>query len=77
MVFFIYNLVVPKTDIYIQPYVEIKHLVQKFYIYPQDKKENYKIDKRTNFPYVEKFFTKTYSIKIPVNDISYIAKPSE
>ena len=77
MVFFIYNLVVPKTDIYIQPYVKIKHLVQKFYIYPQNKKENYNIKKRASFPYVSKTFTKTYSIKIPVNNISYIAKPSE
>ncbi len=76
MSFFIYNLVVPKTDIYIQPNVKIKHLIQKFYIYPQDEQENYELDKRINFSYINKTFTKNYSIKIPVNDISYIAKPS-
>lgn len=76
MFFFIYNLIVPKTDIYIQPDVRIKHLIQKFYIYPQDKKENYELSKRANFPYVEQTFTKNYSIKIPVNNILYIAKPS-
>lgn len=76
IVFFIYNLVVPKTDIYIQPYVKIKHLLQKFYIYPENKKKNY-IIKNTSFPYTEKDFVKTYNVKIPVNDISYIAKPSE
>jgi len=76
MVFFIYNLVVPKTDVYIQPYVKIKNLVQKFYIYPENKKENYNTSKRESLPYIYTNFTKSYSLKLPVNDISYIAKPS-
>lgn len=74
--FLIYNLVIPKTDVYLQANVRIKQLVQKFYIYPKDKEFNYDLDKRANFPYHTKTFTVSYQSKIPVNDISYIAKPS-
>lgn len=74
--FLIYNLVVPKTDIYLQANVKIKHLVQKFYIYPKDRESNFDLNKRANFPYYKKSFTTNYQIKIPVSDISYMAKPS-
>ena len=75
-IYFIYNLVTPKTEVYIQPAVKIKHLVQRFYIYPENSKKDYNIEKREYFTYKKMEFTKTYTLKIPVSDISYLAKPS-
>ncbi len=75
-IYFIYNLVTPKTEIYIQPAVKIKHLVQRFYIYPEGSKKNYDTERREYFTYKKMEFSKTYTLKIPVSDISYIAKPS-
>jgi len=75
-IYFIYNLVTPRTDIYIQPAIKIKHLVQRFYIYKEWNKEKYNIQKRESLVYKKEHFTKTWTLKIPVADISYIAKPS-
>ncbi len=75
-IYFIYNLVTPKTEIYIQPAVRIKHLVQRFYIYSENSKKNYNIEHREHFTYKKMQFSKTYTLKIPVADISYLAKPS-
>jgi len=78
-VYFVYNIVTPKTDIYIQPTVNIKHLITNFYIYPAsvNNKDKYSLSRRIHIPYYEKVFTKMYDIKIPVQDISYITKPSK
>lgn len=74
--YLVYNLIIPKTDIYIQPHVKTKHLIQKFYVYPFKKKDNFNLSQRSNFPYYKNSFIKTYDVKIPVKDISYITKPS-
>jgi hypothetical protein len=50
--YFIYNLITPKTDIYIQPAVRVKHLVQKYYLYPENKKDKFNFEESLNrIPY--------------------------
>jgi len=74
-VYFLYNLVTPKTDVYIQPAVNIKHIVKKIYTYPAWS-EDYKVWNKEHIEYKKVSFDKVYSIKLPVKDIQYIAKPS-
>ncbi len=72
-VYFVYNLVVPKTEIYIQPSVKIKHLIQKFYVWN-------KITGDSKLPLLKYYtgeFTKVISVKLPVKDIKFLAKPSK
>lgn len=72
---FVYNLVTPKTDIYIQPAVKLKHIIQKIYLVPNwDKNVDF-----NNKPYLYFYtweFTQVETLKLPVNDISFITKPS-
>jgi len=74
-VYFLYNLVTPKTDVYIQPAVNIKHLIKKIYTYP-DWDKNYNLGNKDSIPYKKLSFDKVYSLKLPVKDIQYIEKPS-
>ena len=77
LVYYLYNLVTPKTDIYIQPAVKTKTLVNKIYIYPEKEQKNYTINsKKPYIPYKQEEFEKIYSLKLPVKDIQYITKPS-
>jgi len=76
VVYFLYNLITPKSDVYIQASVNIKHLINKIYIYPFEQKNNYNIWEKENLPYKKDTFEKVYTLKIPVKDIKYIAKPS-
>ena len=76
-VYYIYNLVTPKTEVYIQPAVKIKHLVRKIYIYPENEKNKYHIKPNKPFlAYHTANFEKTYSLKLPVKDINYNIKPA-
>jgi len=77
IIYFIYNLVTPKTDVYIQPAVNIKHLVKKIYIYPKWEKLSYNIKKKDYLMYKTDIFSKTESLKIPVSDILYDQKPAQ
>jgi len=73
-VYFVYNLVTPKTDVYIQPAVKIKHLIQKIYI--ASNPDN--VDER--LPVIKYYtweFVKVISVKLPVKDITYLSKPAK
>jgi hypothetical protein len=73
-VYFVYNLVTPRTDIYIQPAVKIKHLIQKIYVSNQPQNIDNKLPV-INFLTGE--FVKTISVKLPVKDITYLSKPAK
>jgi len=73
VIFFIYNLVTPRTDIYIQPAINIKHIIQKVYISSSNKK----IDKLPVIKYYTWEMIKTISIKLPVKDITFLSKPAK
>lgn len=75
-VYFIYNVITPKTDIYIQPAVKLKHLIDKFYVYPESEKNKFNINWKYSLAYKKETFQKTYTVNIPVSDITYIAKPA-
>ena len=73
-IYFVYNLVTPRTDIYIQPAVKIKHLIQKIYVSNQPQNIDNKLPV-INFLTGE--FVKTISVKLPVKDITYLSKPAK
>ena len=75
LVWFVYNLVTPKTDIYIQPAVKVKHIIQKIYLYPYGSK-NVEFDNNLRLAFYTWSFTQIETVKIPVADISFITKPS-
>ena len=72
---FVYNLVTPKTDVYIQPAVKIKHIILKIFL----AKDKLDVDFqwKSHLFYKSWTFTATDTLKLPVKDISYIWKPSE
>ena len=75
LVLFVYNLVTPKTDVYIQPAVKIKHIIQKIYLAPANAK-NIDFDNKPHLSFYTWEFTQTETVKVPVNDISFLTKPS-
>ncbi len=72
--YFIYNLITPKTDIYIQPSVRIKHLVQKFYVWAKNNNIDIKLPLLNLYTWE---FVKNISVKLPVEDIKYLSKPAK
>ena len=75
LVWFVYNLVTPKTDVYIQPAVKIKHIIQKLYLAPKNAL-NINFDGKLHLNFYTGAFTQIETVKIPVNDISFLTKPS-
>ena len=76
-IYWIYNMVVSKTDVYIQPNIQMKKVIYNFYIYKDEEKDDIFIKKRINFPYYTLSFEQFDSLKINTKDIKYLSKPSK